>query len=63
MAKPAATLRLEADKYCLLTDTDPILFEVSPVDGVVQTDPATAGINIEGNKLVLIPDSFSYNFV
>ena len=58
MAKPAATLRLEADKYCLLTDTDPILFEVSPVDGVVQTDPATAGIKIEGNRLVLIPDSF-----
>ncbi len=58
MAKPAATLRLERDKYCLLTDTDPILFEVSPSDGVIQTDPATAGIKIEDNKLVLLPDSF-----
>jgi len=58
ITKPSATLRLEKDKYCLLSDTEPILFEVTPVGGVVQVDPATAGVKIEGSKLVFNPDNF-----
>jgi PKD repeat protein len=58
ISKPAASLRLEKDKYCLLSDTEPILFEVSPADGEVQMNPLTSGIKIEGNKIVLIPNSF-----
>ena len=58
ISKPPASLRLEKDKYCLLTDTEDILFEVSPAGGIVETDPAVAGISIEGNKLVIVPDSF-----
>ncbi|MEN8115384.1 MAG: PKD domain-containing protein [Bacteroidota bacterium] len=58
IAKPPATLRLEKDRYCLLTDTEPILFEVSPADGVVQSDPVTEGLTIESNRLLIVPDSF-----
>ncbi|WP_430931727.1 hypothetical protein [Saccharicrinis sp. 156] len=58
VAKPPATLRLEKDKYCLGTDTDPVLFEISPADGVVKSDPETEAITIQDNSLVIIPALF-----
>ena len=58
IAKPEASLRLERDKYCLLTDTDPILYQATPVDGVVEASPETSGISIEDGKIVVLPDVF-----
>lgn len=58
ISKPPASLRLEKDRYCLGSETDPVLFEVSPADGTVKSDPATEGLKIESNKLVLVPDKF-----
>ena len=58
IAKSPVTLRLERDKYCLLTHTDPILYQVSPADGVVQTNPTVAGISVENGKLVILADAF-----
>ena len=58
IAKPETKLRLERDKFCLLTDTDPILYQVTPTDGVVEASPETPGINIENGKIVVLPDAF-----
>ncbi|SMO63995.1 PKD domain-containing protein [Saccharicrinis carchari] len=58
IAKPPVTLRLEKDTYCLGTDTQPVLFEKSPADGVVKSDPETEGITIEENRLVFSPALF-----
>ncbi|WP_233377426.1 PKD domain-containing protein [Maribellus sp. CM-23] len=58
IAKQPATLRLERDKYCLLTDTEPILYEVSPADGVVAPNPAVDGVSVENGKIVILADAF-----
>ncbi|NQU52327.1 MAG: PKD domain-containing protein [Bacteroidetes bacterium] len=53
IAKPPVSLRLEKDEFCLGKDTSPLLFEVSPEDGVIKADPESAGITIDGKKLML----------
>lgn len=58
VAKQTASLRLEKDKYCLLTDTAPVLFDVEPKDGVIKSDPETEGLTIDGNKLNILSDKF-----
>lgn len=58
IAKPEASLRLERDKYCLLTDTDPIIFKVTPANGEVEASPETPGISIEEGKIVVHSDAF-----
>lgn len=58
MAIPPVSLRLSADTYCLLNDTKPVLFEVSPADGDVEMDPDVPGIAVENGKLVISADAF-----
>ncbi|MFV0377017.1 MAG: PKD domain-containing protein [Mangrovibacterium sp.] len=57
--KPAATLRLSRDRYCLLTDTEPILFEVSPNDGTVRAEPHVSGLVIEEGRITLNAGTFA----
>ena len=63
ISKPPVTLRLERDKYCLLTDTDPILYQVSPADGVVEMNPVVAGVSIENGKIVILADAFPSDMI
>ncbi|WP_423126901.1 PKD domain-containing protein [Gaoshiqia sp. Z1-71] len=52
------SLRLEQDHFCLGKDVSPLLFEVSPDDGVIKANPETEGMTIEGNKLSFDPETF-----
>jgi len=54
--KPPVTLRLEKDEFCLGNDTSPLLFDVSPVGGVIKSDPVVAGVTIDGVKLNIDPE-------
>ena len=56
--RPPVSLRLEQDHFCLGQDTSPLLFEVSPTDGEIKADSDIAGMNIDGNKLLLDPELF-----
>ncbi len=58
ISKPPATLRLSRDRFCLLTDTEPVLYEVSPADGEIGMNPDVAGISIENGKLTVLAESF-----
>lgn len=57
--KSPVSLRLERDHYCLGKDIGPLLFEVSPADGVIKADPEITGMTIEGNKLSFDPELFA----
>ena len=56
--KPPVSLRLEKDEFCLGNDTSPLLFEVSPADGIIKSDPVVAGVTIDGVKLSIDPELF-----
>lgn len=56
--RPPVSLRLEKDQFCLGQDTSPLLFEVSPADGVIKPDEDVAGLTIDGKKLTLDPETF-----
>jgi len=56
--KPPVSLRLEKDEFCLGNDTSPLLFEVSPADGIIKADPVVAGVTIDGVKLNIDPALF-----
>ncbi|WP_167612507.1 PKD domain-containing protein [Maribellus sediminis] len=58
ISKPPATLRLSRDRYCLLTDTEPILYEVTPADGTIGMNPEVAGVSIENGKITIAADNF-----
>ncbi|WP_163323514.1 PKD domain-containing protein [Draconibacterium mangrovi] len=58
ISKPPATLRLSRNTYCLLADTDPILFEVSPTDGKIGMNPQVAGVSIENGKITIVTNNF-----
>ncbi len=51
IARPPVSLRLEKDEFCLGKDSSPLLFEVSPADGIIKADTEVKGMTIEGNKL------------
>jgi len=51
IAKPQVSLQLEKDEFCLGKDTGPLLFDVSPADGIIKADTEVAGMTIAGNKL------------
>jgi PKD repeat protein len=56
--RPPVSLRLEQDHFCLGKDTSPLLFEVSPADGVIKADQQVEGMTIDGIKLSFDPASF-----
>jgi len=56
--KPPVSLRLEKDEFCLGNDSSPLLFEVSPADGIIKSDPVVAGVTIDGVKLSIDPELF-----
>ena len=56
--KPPVSLRLEKDEFCLGNDTSPLLFDVSPADGIIKADPVVAGVTIDGVKLNIDPALF-----
>lgn len=56
--KPPVSLRLEKDEFCLENDTSPLLFEVSPADGIIKSDPVVAGVTIDKVKLSIDPTLF-----
>lgn len=56
--KPPVSLRLEKDEFCLGNDASPLLFEVSPADGIIKSDPVVAGVTIDGVKLSIDPELF-----
>ncbi|WP_319502428.1 PKD domain-containing protein [uncultured Draconibacterium sp.] len=58
ISKPPATLRLSRNTYCLLTDTDAILYEVSPSDGEIGMNPEVSGVSIENGKISIVADNF-----
>ncbi|MCG6187828.1 PKD domain-containing protein [Maribellus maritimus] len=55
--KPVS-LRLEKDHFCLGQDTSPLLFDVSPADGVIKADQEVEGMSIDGTKLVFDENAF-----
>jgi len=61
--RPPVSLRLEKDQFCLGQDTSPLLFEVSPADGIIKADQDVAGMIIDGNKLTIDPESFSADMI
>lgn len=63
IAKPEASLRLERDKYCLLSDTDPVLYYATPLEGEVEANPQTSGISIENGKIVVLSDAFDQSML
>jgi hypothetical protein len=56
--KPPVSLRLEKDEFCLGNDSSPLLFEVSPADGIIKSDPVVAGVSIDGVKLNIDQELF-----
>ncbi|MGS2739386.1 PKD domain-containing protein [Sinomicrobium sp. M5D2P17] len=56
--KPVVFLRLEKDTFCLGTDESPLLFEVSPEDGIIKPDTEIEGLTVEGNQLIIDNESF-----
>ncbi|MGS2764501.1 PKD domain-containing protein [Sinomicrobium sp. M5D2P9] len=56
--KPVVFLRLEKNTYCIGTDDEPLLFEVSPEDGIIKPDTEIEGLTVEGNQLIIDHDSF-----
>lgn len=58
LQKPSVSLRLEKDEFCLGTDSSPLLFEVSPANGIIKADPVVAGMTIDGVKLSIDPELF-----
>ncbi|MFW6259775.1 MAG: PKD domain-containing protein [Tangfeifania sp.] len=61
--KPPVFLRLETDTFCLGKDESPLIFEVSPDDGVIKADPEVAGVSIEGKKLSIDENAFPENML
>ena len=61
--KPPVSLRLEKDEFCLGNDTSPLLFEVSPADGIIKADPVVAGVTIDGIKLNIDPELFPADMI
>jgi len=61
--KPPVSLRLEKDEFCLGNDTSPLLFEVSPADGIIKSDPVVAGVTIDGVKLSIDPELFPADMI
>lgn len=55
--KPVS-LRLEQDHFCLGQDTSPLLFTVSPADGVIKADQEIEGMTIDGAKLIFDEAAF-----
>ncbi len=53
IARPPVSLQLEKDEFCLGKDKSPLLFEVSPDDGIIKADAEIAGVTIDGKKLLL----------
>ncbi|RNL91726.1 hypothetical protein ED312_04190 [Sinomicrobium pectinilyticum] len=49
--KPVVFLRLERNTYCIGKDEGPLLFEVSPEDGIIKADTEIEGLTIEGYQL------------
>ncbi len=56
--KPPVSLRIDRDEYCLGKDTEPLIFEVSPDDGTIKSDPEVEGLTIEATKLTLDAEVF-----
>ena len=56
--KTPVSLRLEKDEFCLGNDSSPLLFEVTPADGVIKADVEIDGLTIDGVKLSLDPETF-----
>lgn len=56
--KPPARLRLEKDSWCLGAEPGVILYDVSPADGVIATDPITEGLTIGDGKITIDPATF-----
>ena len=61
--KPPVSLRLEKDEFCLGNDTSPLLFDVSPADGIIKADPVVAGVTIDGIKLKIDPELFPADMI
>jgi len=61
--KPPVSLRLEKDEFCLGNDTSPLLFEVSPADGIIKADPVVPGVTIDGVKLAIDPELFPADMI
>ncbi len=55
--KPVS-LRLEKDHFCLGQDASPLLFDVTPTDGVIKADQEVEGMTIDGNKLIFAENIF-----
>lgn len=56
--KSPVSLRLEKDEFCLGSDTSPLLFDVSPTDGIIKANPVVAGVTIDGVKLNIDSELF-----
>ena len=61
--KPPVSLRLEKDEFCLGNDDSPLLFDVSPADGIIKADPVVAGVTIDGIKLNIDPELFPADMI
>ena len=56
--KPPVSLRLDKDEFCLGKDTSPLIFDVSPVDGVIKAEPPVEGVTVDGVKLFIDTETF-----
>ncbi|MFB6317232.1 PKD domain-containing protein [Saccharicrinis sp. FJH54] len=57
------SLRIEKDQFCLGQDKSPLLFDVSPADGIIKADPEVNGLSVEENKLIVDAESFDEAYI
>lgn len=55
MPRPAATLGISKDRFCIGNDTSPLVFTPYPLNGVIKADRVVPGMTINGTQLLINP--------
>ncbi|HLW29691.1 MAG TPA: PKD domain-containing protein [Brumimicrobium sp.] len=56
MPRPEVSLSLSQERFCIGQDKSPLVFTVSPNDGVIEADQDVPGMEINGTDLIIDPD-------
>ncbi len=55
MPRPAASLSISQDRFCIGNDTSPLLFTPYPLNGVIKADRVVPGMTVNGTQLLINP--------
>lgn len=55
MPRPAASLSLSQDRFCIGNDSSPLVFTPYPLNGVIKADRVVPGLTINGTQLLINP--------